>query len=424
MKLVGLDCGKRAVTYCCLETLPEDIKRFCNRADYDRLTDSPQDLAKLATLGDLYLIEPTGVYYRVFLEYLEAKGKTVRLVNSRAVRDYAKSYSLLTKSDRVDPAIIACYGWERGNQPGKLFTIDCYELRDFCSEQKSVAATMKRQRTQLLTNLMREWPEIEKVFKESDRNYLDPDAPALIRFLAGEPCYNSKTRQKQLAATQGTGLSEQTRYLARLLLASERREYELEKQLEALLDRPQYRRYISAYRAFKVPRKYQGYFLSRHIPFERFLDNGQERIDYVCGPQSKRTDRRTKRNRSLQGWMNFNGLGKVQSQSGADQAFVPTGSTWLRSLWWQSVKVAVVVNRPKMTLPQEKPGIPYHRDPFLVDSLANHASVHPDLASLWLRYEWLKLTVHRDNSRIMACARAMATGVYRHLLASTTQGIS
>ena len=59
------------------------------------------------------VVESTGGYERPLLFDLLDANQPVAHVNPRVVRDYARSFNLLAKTDGIDPGVLICYGRER-----------------------------------------------------------------------------------------------------------------------------------------------------------------------------------------------------------------------------------------------------------------------------------------------------------------------
>src|SRR6476661_122202 len=101
---VGIDVAKNKLDLC---VLPEE-KRFS--IDYDAAGLKQLDGALPEPGTCLIVVESTGAYHRrVVGELLEA-GHLVAVVNPRQVRDFAKAFNILAKTDRIDAHVIARFG--------------------------------------------------------------------------------------------------------------------------------------------------------------------------------------------------------------------------------------------------------------------------------------------------------------------------
>lgn len=101
---VGIDVAKNTLE---AGILP-DGKSFS--VDYDQagLKQLNDSLPKPGTC--LIVVESTGAYHRrVVVDLLQA-GHLVAVVNPRQVRDFAKAFGILAKTDRIDAQVIARFG--------------------------------------------------------------------------------------------------------------------------------------------------------------------------------------------------------------------------------------------------------------------------------------------------------------------------
>ena len=98
---VGIDVCKDGFDVCCATNGLQG--RFDNTADgVSRL------LPLLPAAGTcLVVIEATGGYERQLVGDLMTAGHRVSVVNPRQVRDFAKAFNILAKTDRIDAAVLA-----------------------------------------------------------------------------------------------------------------------------------------------------------------------------------------------------------------------------------------------------------------------------------------------------------------------------
>ena len=66
-------------------------------------------------LQSLVILETTGGYEMAFLNYLLVRGTLVHRANSRKVKYFIRSLGKLAKTDAIDAAGLASYGYERQN---------------------------------------------------------------------------------------------------------------------------------------------------------------------------------------------------------------------------------------------------------------------------------------------------------------------
>lgn len=421
----GLDGGKQSVSACAADEKPPNLKRFAETYKVKVYRSTLADLQKLAQVADIYFIEPTGLYYRIFVEYLRNAGKTVLLVPSRLVRSYCEYHGLLNKSDRIDPAGILGYGIERLRDPRAFIEIHTQDLREVCSKLRSLQQQKQGIQGLLGQRLCLEVPEWVKTYEDSDRDWLDPDPPALWRCIAGEKVYNQKRRDREMGETHGKGLSTASRRLATQLVTYERWERDLEEELNELLFVPEFERYHQSFDKWKVANKIRGQLLTVIHPFDRFLVDGKPEVIRVIGIESQRKSKLTKRNKSLDAFRLYNGLGTVIADSGTVKKRVAGGSAYIRSQWWQLVKTSVVMRRPRTLGPWlEKLKQDYcgskqaWLNGAIVEEVATKFEITPELSEAWIHYQELKITKPIDDMRIMLVAKRIAKKLFFSLCES------
>ena len=100
-KFIGIDVCKDNFDVCCATSGPKG--RFENTADgVSRL------LPLLPPAGAcLIVVEATGGYERQLVADLKTANHQVSVVNPRQVRDFARAFNILAKTDRIDAAVLA-----------------------------------------------------------------------------------------------------------------------------------------------------------------------------------------------------------------------------------------------------------------------------------------------------------------------------
>ncbi|HIK45376.1 MAG TPA: transposase, partial [Leptolyngbyaceae cyanobacterium M65_K2018_010] len=61
-------------------------------------------------MGDVFVIEPTGDYSRVWIDVLKKSDKIVLRVNPKRVSSLRQLSGITSKTDRYDAAFLALYG--------------------------------------------------------------------------------------------------------------------------------------------------------------------------------------------------------------------------------------------------------------------------------------------------------------------------
>lgn len=408
----GLDSGKQSVFACILnnQQLPPSLGEFAR--NYPLKEFAYGDLTELLKIeADYFAIEPTGVYSRLFVEALAKAGKQVLLTPSYRVRHIANAYGL-QKSDRYDPVAIAMYAANNLNDSKAFITPALPELREVVGEVRSLKKLKQTSSNWIGQRLCFEWPELVKPFEQSARDWLDPDPPAIFRYLAGEKVFNQKRRDRELAATVGSGLSEKTRQLADWLVRYERAIAPLEVQIEQLLKAEAFDRYHQIFNNFRFGRWSRANLLPAIYPVEKFLaEDGTVRRDWI-----DQNGKRSKRNRSQDGFKLYLGLGQVEYSSGQSSDRKPGGSAYLRSIWYQHLKVQVVIPRKAKYLEGVIQGFP---QPWLeiplVTSVAEKFGLSYPLAEAWVQYQFLRPQQIKERQRLSKVAARQGKWLFRLL---------
>lgn len=119
-------------------------------------------LAELRTLGTCRIVvEATGGYERQLVAALLEAELPVSVVNPRQVRDFAKAFNQLAKTDRIDARILALFGEKVGPR-----------LTEKTSENQAELAALVSRRRQLLELRTMETNRQEKVASKIVRNSL------------------------------------------------------------------------------------------------------------------------------------------------------------------------------------------------------------------------------------------------------------
>ncbi|HEV2040022.1 MAG TPA: transposase [Casimicrobiaceae bacterium] len=84
--------------------------------------------------------EASGGYERDLIAALQKAGVAVALLNPRQVRDYARAWGLLAKTDRIDARVIARYGAHFEPEPLALRTAEQSRLRELVERHRQLTA--------------------------------------------------------------------------------------------------------------------------------------------------------------------------------------------------------------------------------------------------------------------------------------------
>ena len=177
---VGIDVAKKSLD---VATLPPSTPRTF-------VHDPPGRQELLDSLPEpgtcLIVIEATGGYERLLVADLLDAGHLVAVVNPRQVRDFAKAFGILAKTDRIDAAVIAHFGKKVKPRPLAEVHEKQGELDQLVTRRRQLVALrtaeknrfamahskpVKRSLQQVINTLIKEIKRIEKeifVLVESD----------------------------------------------------------------------------------------------------------------------------------------------------------------------------------------------------------------------------------------------------------------
>ena len=85
-------------------------------------------LEKLISLGDIYILEPTGNYSKLWLNTLLDAGKEVRFISNRDLASYRKLCQWDYKDDYHDATALAYCGWLNINNPSAFLSTKTPEI--------------------------------------------------------------------------------------------------------------------------------------------------------------------------------------------------------------------------------------------------------------------------------------------------------
>lgn len=348
MKIIGIEVAKSGVLTCCLENIPSDIRKHAR--SYKPVTYKPvrEDLEKLASSGDIFVIEPTGVYSRIWYDFLKRAGKDVRKVSPKRITHLRRDHGIESKTDKYDAFFLALFGVLRHANKSEFLSDHAEDLRDLILSRQSLTRNTVRLVNQIWRNLAYEWPEIQ--FSKSgtsakySRKFLVESPPAIFRYLADRQVTGKARRDRQLADTVGSGVSDLTRLLACQVCDFERFQYEIECQIQRLLESKEFAPYHQIFDVYGFGPLTSAVVLSRIFPIERYLSaDNRPIIERVPG----RYGQRSKRYVSLGAFKLSLGMGTVIAQSGTSEDEKPGGATYARSALFQHCKTKIVMSPPK-----------------------------------------------------------------------------
>lgn len=343
MRVIGVEVAKASVLCCVLEKDTDDPARGAKTYKPQRFQVTKEDLKSFVELGDLYVIEPTGVYSRIWFETLQAHGKDVRKVSPKRVTHLRRYSGVETKSDRYDAYFLALYGIRKHADPKAWLSPHAEELRDLVLQHRMLTKACTQSVNRIWRSLATEWPEacISRTGTKPKvaRNYGDPKPPALWRLIAGEEVKAMARRKASLRDTVGLGLSDLTKVWAQQVVTLERQQYGNEQQIDALLQLPEFEAYHRVFDSFDFGPMTRATLLSRIYPFESFLHpDGRPIIEWVWTDNG-----RSRRHRSLGAFRLSLGMGTVVKQSGDSKEEKAGGPAYARATLFQHVKTKIVM---------------------------------------------------------------------------------
>jgi hypothetical protein len=322
---------------------PKDPAKGARTYKPQRFKVNRDDLESLSKLGDLFVIEPTGVYSRIWFDYLKDKGKDIRKVSPKRVTHLRRYCGVETKSDRYDAYFLALYGVRNVGDRYAWLEPHAEDLRELVLQHHMLTKATTSVVNRLWRSLSYEWPEVcrSRTGKKPtvSRDFGRDQPPALWRFIAGEPVRGVARRKNSLEATVGQGLSDLTKMWALQACDLERQQFGVEQQIDPLLQLPEFEWYHPIFDEFDFGVMTRAVLLSRIYPFERFLrEDGRPIIEWV------HTDNgRSRRHRSLGKFRLSLGMGTVVKQSGEKSEEKPGGPAYARSCLFRHVKAKVVM---------------------------------------------------------------------------------
>lgn len=328
--ILGLDISKTTATYWLLNEIPEDPKAYARHFRENRLQANQEGRERLLSLEfDFAVLEPTGVYSRIWRTWLREAGREYRLVGHEALASYRKGWKL-QKTDKLDGLTMAMYGLERGNQPELWLIEKDYVLADLVAYHQH----LNRQKNGFINNLRQKivWQAPELYGKEIRRKWGNQKVPGIYQAIAGNP---SNKWRRELEGSCGAGIRFEAQSLARILIAIEQEEIAVEQQIAEELGQPQYELYREAAAACGFSDWLEACLIAAIYPFEQFLEDGRPRIIHYL---SREKGKRVRRDQSLRAFKLACGQGLIWAESGDYSGWTPGGSGSTRMALRNSVR--------------------------------------------------------------------------------------
>lgn len=333
LKIAGIDISKDSITVCILDQKPENLKQFNQRTNCPKFTADRAGIANFLALDfDVAVMEPTGIHYaQIWTHHLEKAGRLICWVGHREIRHYRESHKLPNKSDNADAIAIAAYSLERWGNEQAFIRGDQGRARELYLQLQSLTRSRTAIVNRLKQQLAHECPEMAN--SQMNREWLE-SSKGILTAIAGTK--TSKKWEKVLGDSIGTGLSDFSTGMAGQILSIDAQQLGIEQELEAEMQKPEYERYLIAFRKLAIAGRIAAAILSQVYPIEQYLGtNGQPIIERVNG---------CKYYRSLASFKLSLGMGRVQYQSGTGLHWKNGGPAYLRCVLYQWCKVSVVMH--------------------------------------------------------------------------------
>ena len=289
VKYVGVDVSKTSVTACVVTEKPRSPKTEARKAKTRKIDANADGVAQLVALGDVFILEPTGEYSRIWKTQLENAGKRLLFVAPRRVTNLRLYHGCTSKTDRNDAFFLALYGLENAADPTAFIPPHLEELRTLYLRHNFFSRLVNAQVNRLWQLLSYQWPEVCRTPNgkkpTTGRAFLRKQPYGLFDFLAGNAPRRLAYYQRRLENSIGEGPSDLARFLAVQIVEYESQAYACEVELSKLLRAEDFTRYHVIFDDFGFGPMTRTAVLSRIYPFERFLGvDGKPVIEYSLAP--------------------------------------------------------------------------------------------------------------------------------------------
>ena len=329
--VIGADVCSDKLVCCSLTQKPTDI-RAAHRGQelfYDIPTSTLGLKMLLELEPDVVILEPTGMkYIKFWLVNLAKHGVEVRLVHNTKLPAYRKSLDLPDKDDPADALALACYYFDYKDVPYRWVSQrdpDVCRLRELLHRVEAFNRSVNCSINRLKQVLSSEFPEHANA---------TTDARAFWGWVAG--LRESKRYDKEIAESDGLGISEFTKLDAEILYKQMMHLKELELMIKSILRKPKFAPYMKVFARWQIDARLAVAILGQIFPLESLLKDGQPEIERSRAKHSKRG--KTKKRLSLRRFKKCLGVAPVREYSGkTDKKSKKSGSALARKSLWRWV---------------------------------------------------------------------------------------
>lgn len=135
---VGIDISKANLDVCIFPS--GGYKQFSNTVEGIGALIAELDEHQIQRV----VCEPSGGYERLLVRALQKSGNPIAMVNARQIRDFARCKGILTKTDKIDAAVLAEYG--ALIKPEVTEAHPCQELLDYVDRRRQLVELLKREK--------------------------------------------------------------------------------------------------------------------------------------------------------------------------------------------------------------------------------------------------------------------------------------
>lgn len=330
--VLGLDISKMSASAWLLSELPDDPKRHAKKHREFKFKVCASDRDKLLSLDfDFALMEPTGVYSRIWRHWLREAGKEYRLVGHKDLAHYRDGWKM-QKTDKLDGLAIAMYGVERCDKPNFFLVENDYRLGDLLLLHQH----LRRQKNGLQNNLRQRlcW-QLPEFYDRAMVRKWGKGAPGLLEALRGNP---TKKWEREIEESCGVGLQLDTQILASLLCNFAEQTRRIEEEIDRELSLPHYAPYLKIGEELGFSSFLTACLTSYTYPFQQFLTpEGKRRKSHTY---TRENNIRVLKDESLAAFKLACGMGLIWHQSGDFSGWTAGGNGEARENLRNSVAMA------------------------------------------------------------------------------------
>lgn len=287
MNIIGLDVCKNAVVAWCLDAVPRNLKQHFK--DNRRKEPDPfkfyanlNDIRKLLALKpEAIALEPTGIHYSwIWAHIARQEGIEVRWVGHQEVAHFRKQARLPDKNDQADALALAAYTLTYWGQEHQFLSFDhaaIVRMRELYLQLQSLTRIQNPVVNRARQQLAREFPE-----SALSKSKIAPDGVCPLWAWLGEVdrritngnAYYARLYADSVAPAYGIPISAFTRRLAKLHCDLTQWEIDLEADLAAQLNQPQFFPYRRVMSQLGLGPRQQALLISQIYPISRFESLG------------------------------------------------------------------------------------------------------------------------------------------------------